>query len=175
MKLLYGGKSKSFLIAGIRVTVVGPDLLSPAEIMVFEEDTNLILTVDKEIHWQEEHPIRQMTAILRAVKHPPGSLIRNGKNWSAVVVDLDSDIVCRANWIAEAYGKLFTVIQHESITTAAIHLLGSIHGKIGEKTAVRLLIDGLRAAAPQGLKEVQVITRLGHVESVRRMIKEHAH
>ncbi len=173
MKLLYGGKPKSFLIAGIRVTVVGPDLLSPAGIMVFEEDTNLILTVDKEIHWQEEHPIRQMTAILRAVKHPPGSLVRNGKNWYAVVIDLDSDIVCRADWIAEAYGKLFTAMEQEEITTAAIHLLGSIHGKIGEKTAVRLLIDGLRTAAPQGLKEVKVFTRSGHVESVRREIKLH--
>ncbi len=175
MKVVYGGLSSHFLIAGMCLTVAANETPSPqAEIMVFEEDTNLILTVDKEIHWQEQHPIRVMTAILRAKKHRPGSLVHNGKNWYAVVIDLDSDIVCQADWIAEAYGNMFTAIQQEKITTAAIHLLGTIYGKIGEKLAVRLLVDGLQAEFPQDLGEILVITLPNRVDAIRREIQMRA-
>jgi hypothetical protein len=175
MKLVYGGLSNHFLIADVRLSVTSAKALSPlVEIMVFEEDTNLILTVDREIQWHEEHPIRQMTAILRAKKHSPGSLVRNGKSWYAVVIDLDQDIVCRVDWIAEAYRRLFTALNKERITAVALHLLGDTHGKIGEKAAVKLLVEGLQVEAPKGLKYIEIFARQGRAEAVRREFRIHA-
>lgn len=67
MKLLNGGLSQYIGINGIKVAAA-PQQLPPfvVEVIVFEEDTNLILTVDPVIEYEE---------------HTPGSVAMNGSSW----------------------------------------------------------------------------------------------
>ena len=74
MKLIHGGLSKHTFINGIQVAVAPKESPPfPVEVMVYEEDTNLILTVDPVIEHEDEHIIRTMTDIMETKKHKPGS------------------------------------------------------------------------------------------------------
>ncbi len=96
MQLIHGGLLQHTLINGIQVAIAARKSLPfPVEAMVFEEDRNLILTVDQAVDYIEEHPIRTMTAVMEAQKHKPGSVVINGKSWYAVVIDLDREAICR--------------------------------------------------------------------------------
>jgi hypothetical protein len=86
MKLMYGGLCKSFKISGVNVVVTArQDLPGPLGGMVFEEDTNLILTVDKETRYQEQHPIKLITEIINAPYHCPLQKLVWGTKWSKLV------------------------------------------------------------------------------------------
>lgn len=81
MRLLHGGKSPIRLANGLQIFISPPNQppLVP-EKMVFEENTNLVLTVDQTMTYEQEHPIRTMTDILHVQHHKPGSVIKKHKN-----------------------------------------------------------------------------------------------
>ena len=107
MKLVYGGQAKDIFFRGINITLA-PRETPPfsVDVMVFEEDTNLVLTVDQEKEYVMEHPIRIMTDIMNAPKHQPGTVVTNGNSWYAVVIDLDEEPICRKEWCEKAFEQV---------------------------------------------------------------------
>ncbi len=175
MKLVRGGLSKRFLFNGVYVSIATRDNLpKPVEVMVFEEDTNLILTVDREMYFQEEHPIRLMTEIHRTKGHVPGSLVTRGKSWYAVVIDLNAEKMCDSKWISKAYQHVFVNLEEEKIVTVAINLLGTIHGKMAVKDAVSLFVTALESKVPANLKQVWLIVSNESLKEVRQEVKNHS-
>jgi len=158
MKLMYGGLSKSFEIRGVNVVVTTrKDLSSPFGAMVFEEDTNLILTVDKETRFQEQHPIKLMTEIINAPHHSPGTLVLNDQNWYAVVIDINAEPMCNSEWIAGVYIEMFKQLDKRKILKAGIHLLGSIHGNMPVKKSVKIFLDILQMEPIKYTKNINLI------------------
>ena len=138
--------------------------------MVFEEDTNLILTVDQDMHFEEEHPIRLMTAIHRARKHEPGMLVRNGKSWYAVVVDLEREQMCDESWVSTAYDQIYSECKKKWVSTMAIHLLGTVHARLPIGLAVTVLVDKLKAHQYPALRQVWVIVTKANLQAVRQSL-----
>lgn len=170
MKLLHGGLS-TYDISGRQVGVATREsLCHPVEVMVFEEDTNLILTVDKAIYYREIHPIRVMTDIMGAKKHKPGTLVCNGDSWYAVVIDVDDERICQTSWIREAYGNIFKRLEEEKIVCAAMHVLGIIHGGIIVDRAIDFFYEGLKAEPAQYLKRIWLLADEKNVGLVRKGI-----
>lgn len=167
MKLLHGGLPKYSIINGIKI-VAAPRQQPPfvVEVMVFEEDTNLILTVDKEIYYQEEHPIRLMTSLINAKNHQVGSLVKNQNSWYAVVVDINADTICTSSWVLKAYKNLFSDLVARKIPAAGIHLLGQ-HGKLPLQLAVQLLLDTIRAVPQCYLRRIWLIVPEQDIKTVR--------
>uniref|UniRef100_UPI004056E6B2 hypothetical protein n=1 Tax=Candidatus Electrothrix sp. TaxID=2170559 RepID=UPI004056E6B2 len=169
-KVINGGRQKYFSIDGVRVEVTTRNNLpQSAEIMVFEEDTNMILTVDSKIHHQDEHPIRIMTDIYEHAKLKPGVLVTKGKSWYALVIDLDADCICQIPWIRTVYREIFKSIEQNRIKTAGIHLLGSTYGKIPRADALQLFIDGVKESSHPHLEKIVLAVD----DSLVGIIKEH--
>ena len=175
MKLIRGGLSKRWIIDDVLITVTTlENVPSGLEVMVFEEDTSLILTVDKEMYFEDEHPIRLMTAIHRAKTHEPGTLVRNGKSWYAVVVDLNCEQVCDEKWVSAAYQQVFSESKKKGVSLMAIHLLGTMQARLAIPEAVNLFVDTLKANRPPGLKQVWLIVTTDHIRAVRLELDRHA-
>ncbi len=158
LKLIKGGRPRWYLFTGIQLAVSTRETLpDKTEIMIFEEDTKMVLTVDKEVTYREEHPIRIMTDIYAPPHHRPGSLVMNGKNWYALVIDLDADVVCQPAWIEEVYEVIFNRLKAKKIRTAGIHLLGSTYGKIPVEQALEMFFAGLKSRALSHLKKIYLV------------------
>lgn len=171
MKLIYGGLSQYIKINGVKVALA-PRGKPPftVEVMIFEEDTNLILTADPVIQYKEEHPIRLMTGIMKAKRHLPGSLVINKSSWYGVVIDLDEEMICRPKNISNVYSQLFERLQKEKIKTAGIHLLGCTHGNILLDEALNLFSEGLNSVALNYPKSIWLIVPENDIRSARKYL-----
>lgn len=174
MKLVQGGLSKYTSINGVKVIVVSRESLPfSVEVMVFEEDTHLILTADREIYYQEEHPIRLMTDIMNAGNERSGSVVDKGRSWYAVVINVDAEVICQPLWVSEAYVNVFERLFNKKILSAGIALLGNIHGKMQVEQAVGLFLDGLKAQPMKCLKNIYLVVPALNIKATRKEINQH--
>lgn len=167
-------KKKSFcFLSGVQLKVATRESLPASiEVMVFEEDTNMVLTVDKEITYREEHPIHLFTAIHSTQKKKPGTLVINQSSWYALIIDLDEEVICQPRWIESAYNEIFAAFKKQRIGVAALHLLGSIHGKISSALALELLVFALKNYSPPSLRELFVVIDVVEDGGIRRQLSE---
>jgi hypothetical protein len=173
MKLILGGRSKHISCNGVQVTVIDNESLPySAEVMVFEEDTHLILTADREIHYQEEHPIRLMTDIMNARKNRLGSLVVNDRSWYAVVIDVNAETMCQPQSVSEAYINVFAHLNSKKIVSAGMHLLGLIHGKMVINQAVNLFLGGLHTQNINCLRHIWVVVSTADIKATRKAIAQ---
>ncbi len=158
LKLIYGGKALNFSINGLHLALSPLHLPPfPVESLIFEEDTNLILTVDKKIKYQKEHPINMMTNIHYAKSYDPGTLVINGKNWYAVVVDINTEEMCQLEWIQVIYAKVLNRIVDQKIHSIGINLLGSTHAKLDIQNTLNIFIETLCSHNNTCLKNIWLI------------------
>jgi hypothetical protein len=75
--------------------------------------------------------------------------------------------MCKPDWISTAYQQIFADIEERKITTAAIHLLGTIHGKIAVKDAVNLFVTALQSRTFASLRQVWLIARAECLKEVQ--------
>ncbi len=171
LRLIRGGKPKHYWFAGVQLVVATRETLpDDAEIMVFEEDTKMVLTVDKELIYRGEDSIRTLTDIHNAPKHVPGSLVKQGNSWYALVIDLDAECVCQPCWIEEAYTEIFNTIKAKKVAVAGMHLLGSTYGKIPYDQALRMLHGGLKNRSSPPLKKIYLVVDRSAVKETRRQL-----
>lgn len=174
MKLIRGGRSKNISCNGVQMTVIDNESLPySAEVMVFEEDTHLILTADREIHYQEEHPIRLMTDIMNAGKNSLGSLVVNDRSWYAVVIDVNAETMCHPQSVSQAYKNVFAHLKSKKIVCAGMHLLGLIHGKMVINQAVNLFLGGLHTQNINCLRHVWVVVPTADIKATRSAMARH--
>lgn len=173
-RLIHGGLSDCCRLAGVRCRVATRRTLPLVpEAVVFEEDTHLILTVDKTISYVEFNPLRLLRDLQQAKVRKPGSLVASGKNWYAVVVDLDRQPICTTDWIGEAYSHIGRRIRGEGITVIALHLLGTIHGRIPVAESLTLFVQAVRSWQPGPLKVVWLIVPERWQKEVRQLLRGH--
>ena len=169
MKLIYGGLAKQIAVKGIQIAICQEEMLPDnVEVMVFEEDTNLILTVDKELYYEEVHPIRLMTDIMKTRAIKPGSLVTNGKSWYAVVIDINAETICDPKWVSEAYTKVFERLEQRKIFSVGMHLLGTRHGKIAIETSLDLFLNCIEKETQKYLKNIWFVV----AESAHKTIQK---
>ncbi len=171
LKLIRGGRPKYYLFAGVQLVVTTRQALPDvAQIMVFEEDTKMVLTVDKEMTYREEHPLRLMTEIYNSQKHVPGSLVVKGNSWYALVIDLDAEVVCQPQWIEQVYAEIFRNIRTKKIIHAGMHLLGNKYGRIPIEHAVGMLLDGLKNSELSCLKKIFLVIKKSEIKNTQEYI-----
>lgn len=168
MNLLYGGKVKSYRLGGVLWTPArSQSNLPDMDAVVFEEDTHLVLTVNKRCTLHEKHPLRMMTDLYTAKRHRPGSLVINGNSWYGVTIDLDCDPVCRSEWIEQVYTNIAKQVKKSKISKLGVHLLGNVHAGLDVSVCVDLLLSGLGALKGDDLDELLIIVPDQFVKTVR--------
>ena len=171
MKLIHGSLSKYTLINGIQIAVAPRDSPPfPVDVMVFEEDTNLILTVDPVIEHEDEHIIRTMTDIMTVKKHKPGSVVVNGNSWYTIVIDLDSDPVCKAEWCERAIEQVLRLALKNKVTGIALPIIGTVHGALSLEEQLKCLLEKVETLSPQVLKQIWLIVPRKQVRIVKEIV-----
>ena len=174
MELIKGGGAKNFIVDGTKLVVderARPPF--PIDVMIFEEDTNLVLTLDNVMVYQEEHPIRIMTEINRTQNQRPGSLVINGSSWYAVTIDIDRLPMCESQWISDAYAAVFKALAKKKINSAGIQILGSTHANIPIEKTTKLFLDSFRYVKIKYLKYVWLCVSQDKVQMARKHILEY--
>ncbi len=174
MKLIQGGRLEPLSINNVEIAVSTIDSAPfPVEVMVFEEDTHLILTVDQVDEYKEEHPIRIMTDIMDAKKYRPGSIVRNGNSWYAVVVDLDREPICDNRWVEEAIKEILNLAEKNKIFSLALPILGSVHGGRGLELQLNNLLEIISEMSPTIIKRILIITRHDRQKRIHEIVRSY--
>jgi hypothetical protein len=132
----------------------------PVQAVVEEVDTCLVLDSDPAVHEPpQSYPdlVREM-----ATQKPltPGEIVvRRGPplRFLAVVHDLDRRPTWSEAWIAAALANLLREFENRRVDTAALPLLGGVHGRLNPVRFVRLLDEALRGHGPSLPKRLWLI------------------
>lgn len=159
LKLVHGGRAPWYRVNGFncRLTSTADFRSLKLDAVVFEEDTHLILTLDRVMSHGEIHPIRLMTEIHETRPHTPGTLIVNDASWYGVVIDLDQEQICRREWIEEAYENIGRRINLKKVGTIGVHLLGTIHGKMDLQFCLDRFVSAVGRWQCKSLEDVWLI------------------
>ena len=129
----------------------GKELTHPPQGVVIEDDTALVLGADIGVR-DPGATLAALTAqALAAPDQPIGSVVARGtapQRLHAVVHDLD----CDPSWDeAGVRTALETVLEHacrDRLRDLALPLLGTVHGRLESRIAVRLTIEAWRRVHP---------------------------
>ena len=151
--LIKGGKD-DLRIGTLQVTVAPPEALPfVVDAIVIEEDTWLILSTAPEVSAPSEHPLRILTSLLSAEPELPGRVVvREGAPLIllAIVYDVGHELVCRTEWVEDAYVEIFGITGKRGIRSLSLPLLGIRHGRIPVARAVDLLVTAIgKGLSPQ--------------------------
>jgi hypothetical protein len=159
LKLIRGGLYRPASINGIKIAISSLDSPPfPVDVTVFEEDTNLVLTVAPEYTYQEEHPIRLMTSIMESPRYTPGTVVRHSDRWYAVVIDLDREPVIEGKWCKEALDNIFQMVRQHRITSLAIPILGTVHGRLDVDEQLKMILEKLNTQKSLPLKSLWIVS-----------------
>lgn len=114
--------------------------------MVFEQDRELILRLDREVVMPAASCAELIEADRDAPRFEPGSVVVQGREparFMAVVHDLESDPTWRERWVADAYRSVFATAAINGVSKLALPLLGTVHGRLAAGRSVGWLVDAM--------------------------------
>jgi len=156
LKVIVGGRPYPTSHGSIQIMVTSAAVPPPeAKVIVYEEDTFLVLSAP--IEWKEpgEHPVRVMDDAYSADPETPGHVIvREGRpvKFLAVVHDLSQEPTWKEEWVAAALAVIFCEGESRKLTSMALPLLGTRHGSLETKRFFSLLRHALDRASLRHLK-----------------------
>ena len=129
--------------------------------LVVEDDTWQVLGANPDFRPTAEHPIRLWRSLAAAEPLEPGDVVEHEGfpiRLHAIVHDLDREPICREEWIAEALDQIFGIVAERRFETLALPLLGTRHGRLPERSSLRLLDESLSGLALRPLRRLWLIT-----------------
>jgi hypothetical protein len=125
----------------------------PVQAVVVEEDTWRLLSAPTRVPETREQPVRLFTAAIDDRPATPGSVLRRGRRWLAIVHDIERLPTCDAAWVTRALSRVWRLAAQRHCLALAVPLLGSVHRGLDWETSLRLITDSLVASPPpQGLR-----------------------
>lgn len=161
MKLVWDKSNCTFELDGLTV-VVAPRAYPPftCDAIVEEQDTHLTLSEQTVLKdpgkpsWYLAHTLE------RDEGHSLGSVIVSGKSplrLTAVAHNLDQEPTCTPESIKQAYKAIMDVLEERKLTSLALPLLGTVHGKLPKSESIQLLRDSIRQGCPKQLQRIWLI------------------
>ena len=171
LRVIQGGQSTCHRIGTIEVVAATMSAQPFAiDITVLEEDTWLIMGSAPILHETTSHPIRVMTDLINQQPHKTGDVLLRGRQWLAVVYDLDQEPLCRAQWIISALQKILAQSEQKGITAVALPLLGSTHGPLSWSQSLEIIIDTLRGHEGIHLQRIWLIVDKDQLKAIQDRI-----
>jgi len=79
----------------------------------------------------------------------------------AIVHNINQVPTCHPESISKTYRTLLNTIQEKAITSVALPLLGTVHGKLSITEAIALLNECLQAPLPESLQRIWLVLPSG--------------
>ncbi len=117
-----------------------PDIID-AEII--EEDTWQVLAADTTAGDLDEHPIRLMTSLIDQKPLSPGDVVIKGKQWRAIIYNLDEDPPCNDEWTRQAYNQVHNLVEKKDIRSVSVSLPGVRYGCLEWRSSLALVLSEL--------------------------------
>ena len=171
LRVIQGGQTIRHRVGTIEVV---PETIHvqpfPVDIRVLEEDTWQIMSSEPVLHETESHPIRIMTDLIEQQALKVGDVLARGRQWLAVVYDLDQKPLCQPEWIIRALQKILALSEQNGITALALPLLGSTHGPLNWDKSLEIIIDVLGKHEGRHLQRIWLIVNKDQLQAVRERI-----
>ena len=129
----------------------------PVEALVFEEDTALVLSADRDIRDIDDHPIRVMTSLYDFEEQAIGDVLvcaRNPYRFLAVVHDFDREPSCQEAWIEITLSKILRLCRELEIESLGLQMLGTRFGRFTDAWFSKTLAAALAAQTDSCLKQI---------------------
>ena len=172
------------MAAGIPIdrtsVLVAPPDAAPfdPDTVVEEQDTALVLDIDPIIRESgEEYPELVSNMVDQEPLVPGDVIVRKGRplRFLAIVHDLDNDPSCDTGTVAVALENLLREFNRRRVHSAAMPLLGTVHGRFGDETFLTLLYNALQQEPQRFLEELWLIVPAADCERITRHIERYAH
>ncbi len=128
--------------------------------IVEEQDTNLLLS-EQTILKDPGKPAWYLANTLEnGASYPLGTVIIKGQNPKrllAIVHDIERTPTCEPKTIHRAWQNVIRAIEDNKISSAAMPLLGSVHGKLPITTSISLFRECLDKNVPACLEKIWLI------------------
>jgi len=158
MELIWDRSSLTLDWEGLNI-VAAPEAHPPfpCQVSVEEQDTFLVLGESTYVEAPDK-PAWYLAYQLERIKpRQPGSVVISGKQpnrFMAVVIDVDQTPICRPIWVLPAYNEIMHAVEKRKVTSIALPLLGTGHGKLTEKESIECLRDVLQVSRPDSLMDI---------------------
>ena len=165
MRLVKGAKHCELRLGDLQV-VAAPVRPAPFEVdaWVAEEDTFLVLSEPPEF----EEPAASFKELIRQMsqlrpKEPGSVVVKRGRplHLLAIVHDLEQEPSWREQWVVSALTEVFRLIEARGLRSAALPLLGGVHGQLAPERFMRLLHEALVTSLPAHLRRLWLVVPEG--------------
>ena len=179
MKLVWDQADCSLELGGL--TVVAPPRDYPpfaCQAMVEEQDTHLtlgeqtVLTDPGKPTWYLAHTVE------RDEGYALGSVISKGEKplrLLAVVHDLDQEPTCTPAAVKQAYQAIMDIVAQRKLTSLALPLLGTVHGKVAASHSLQLLCEAIHQGFPKQLQQLWLMLAEGSPCHSKTLLSQLAH
>ena len=132
----------------------------PVDAEVVEEDRYFVLSAAPVVRDVDEHVVRLMTEAAAARPAEPGSVsVRRGQPMKilAVVHDLDREPTWREEWVESALREAFREMERRQWRSAALPLIGTLHGGLAPRRFAELLVRVLGGTSAGALRRLWIV------------------
>jgi hypothetical protein len=151
----------------IRLRLISPSLaVDSNDIQVHEEDCWQVLNSQPIVNQPDLHPIRAMTDMIDQQALLPGEICIKGRQWLAIVYDLEADPVCQPIWISLALNNMLSLASSRAIDTVTLPLLGCAHGGLSPIQSLELLLDALCGHEHKNPNSIHLIANAQQLNSL---------
>ena len=116
--------------------VVAREMPFPVEVMVFEEDTYLLLSAGNNVRDIREPISDLQSKAAKQTANVVGDIVSHGSRWFAIVHDTDQDTSFKKAWVVTALDNLCFDIERVGLGAIGIQPLGCQHGPESMSDAV---------------------------------------
>jgi hypothetical protein len=159
--LIWDNSDCTLTLNGLTIVAVPRDYPPfTCQAVVQEQDTLLILGEQTEIADPGKPAWYLANTLERSPIHDRGSVVVQGLaplRLMAVVHDVEREPSCDTGTVQQAYHAVLKVVDDKNITSLALPLLGTVHGKLTVQESMQLLRDALQANQPVCLQQLWLI------------------
>jgi hypothetical protein len=156
LKKFFKGMSKNHFF---QITVsLTKQLPVATEVIVYEQDTALVLTAPTDINYPLESNKQLLNQAITQPELIPGSvLVRNQfpLQFFAIVHDLNQEPTWQEQWIVMALQTILRESERRQLHSIAMPLLGTVYGSLTTTRFFDLFHSVIASSAPTTLREIQ--------------------
>lgn len=176
--LAWNRQDASVTLNNVTVTVVPAEQARfPVDAVVHEQDTSLVLGEFSGTIQTEEKPAWFLANKLESqICHNPGQVLVSGTRpfkLYAIIHDLDQQPSWCIAWISTAVENLIQVVEHYSIHSLQLPVLGNVHGHFELNSFIDLLFASLKKRIVTSRLQISLLVAMDQYPAAIKLLHKY--